>query len=47
MQLAASNRIEHLRASAAMIGEERGAALWNHPGLILHVLAAAGEEKQP
>jgi len=44
--LAAGHGIQHLRARAAMVGEEVSTALREHLGLILHVLPAAGNEQE-
>jgi hypothetical protein len=45
VQLAAGHGVQHLRTRSAMVGKEVRAALRNHPGLVLHVLAAAGGEE--
>jgi hypothetical protein len=45
VKLAAGYGVEDLGARAAMVGEDFRSALWNHPGLVLHVLAAAGNEE--
>jgi len=34
--------VRHLRPNRTAVGEERGAALGNELGLVLHILAAAG-----
>ncbi len=46
VQLAAGHGVDHLGPRAAMVGEQVRAALRDHLGLVLHVLAAAGEEQQ-
>jgi hypothetical protein len=45
VELASGHGVKNLGTRAAMVGEEVGAALRNHLGLVLHILAAAGEEK--
>src|SRR5207248_228816 len=45
-ELAARNGIDHLRPRAAMIGEEVRAALGDDLGLVVHVLAAAGDQQE-
>jgi hypothetical protein len=45
MQLPARNGVQHLRPRAAMIGKEVRSTLRKHPGLVLHILAAAGSEQ--
>jgi hypothetical protein len=45
VELAAGHGVKNLGPRAAMVGEEIGAALWVHLGLVLHVLAATGCEK--
>jgi hypothetical protein len=46
VELAAGHGVKNLGPRAAMIGEEVGAALRLHLGLVLHVLSAAGEKEQ-
>jgi hypothetical protein len=45
VELASGHSVKNLGTRAAMVGEEVGTALRNHLGLVLHVLPAAGEEK--
>jgi len=45
LKLTAGNGVDNLRTRAAMVGVEVGTALGDHLGLVLHVLAAAGDER--
>jgi hypothetical protein len=45
VELAARHGVEHLRPRAAMVGKEIRSALRNHPRLVLHVLAATGNQQ--